>query len=167
MQELLALLRNGLHSLLVDTIQALEETGRTVCDVTNTGPWECTMDLARQVWDKARQVDIFTHLLAHVEGSLRESPETVMAWRSASAQAPEERVAGIDRGLEGLAGDALAQLMVLARQVGDPVMEHALNFMLADELTHACMRRKWLRELPANAPERLRKALQCQQRIDA
>jgi uncharacterized ferritin-like protein (DUF455 family) len=90
-----------------------------------------------------------------------------MAWRSASAQAPEERVAGIDRGLEGLAGDALAQLMVLARQVGDPVMEHALNFMLADELTHACMRRKWLRELPANAPERLRKALQCQQRIDA
>jgi hypothetical protein len=89
-----------------------------------------------------------------------------MAWHGASVQAPEERVAGIDRG-QGLAGDALVQLIALARQVGDPVIEHALDFMLADELTHTCVRRKWLRELPANAPERLRKALQCQQGIDA
>src|SRR5215813_2097373 len=48
MQEIPALLRNGLHSLLVNTIQTMEETGRTVCDVTNTGLLECMMRLPRR-----------------------------------------------------------------------------------------------------------------------
>ena len=115
MQELLALLRNGLHSLLVHTIQTLEETGRTVCDVTNTGPWECTMDLARQVWDKSRHVDIFLKLLERVEGYSGEYPETTAETASA-----------------GLAGDALAQLIELAQKIGDADIERALDFVLAD-----------------------------------
>jgi hypothetical protein len=115
MQELLALLRNGLHSLLVTTIQTLEETGRTVCDVTNTGPWECTMDLARQVWDKARHVDIFLKLLEHVEGYSGVYPETIA-----------------DTSSVGLASDVLAQLIELAQKMGDADIECALDFVLAD-----------------------------------
>jgi hypothetical protein len=99
MQELLALLRNGLHSLLVNTIQTMEETGRTVCDVTNTGPWECTMDLARQVWDKSRHVEIFLKLLERVESYSGEYPETVAETSSA-----------------GLAGDAMVQLIEIAQK---------------------------------------------------
>ena len=91
MQELLTLLRNGLHSLLVHTIQNLEETGRTVCDVTNTGPWEDTMHLARQVWDMSRHVDIVLKLLERVEGHSGEYGETTAETASA-----------------GRAGDALA-----------------------------------------------------------
>jgi hypothetical protein len=118
MQEHLALLRHGLHGLLVHTIQTLEETGRTVCDVTNTGPWECTMDLARQVWDKSRHVEIFLKLLERVEGYNGEYPE-ITAETSAA----------------GLAGDALAQLIELAQKMGDPVIERALDFVLADANT--------------------------------
>ena len=115
MQALLGLLRHGLHSLLGNTIQTMEETGRTVCDVTNTGPWECTMDLARQVWDKSRHVEIFLKLLERVEGYSGEYPETTAETSSA-----------------GLAGDALAQLIELAQKIGDPVSAHALDFVLAD-----------------------------------
>jgi hypothetical protein len=118
MQELLGLLRNGLHSLLVNTIQTMEETGRTVCDVTNTGPWEGTMDLARQVWDKSRHVDIFLKLLERIEGYSGEYLETTA--ESSSAE---------------LAGDTLAQLIDLAQKMGDPVMERALDFVLADANT--------------------------------
>src|SRR5262245_4951606 len=114
-QEFLALLRDGLHSLLVDTLQTLEETGRTVCDVTNTGPWECTMDLARRVWDKSRHVDIFLKLLERVEGYSGAYPET-------TAETPAA----------GLASDVLVQLIELAQKVGDPVIEQALDFVLAD-----------------------------------
>ena len=115
MPELLALLWNGLHSLLVHTIQTLEETGRTVCDVTNTGPWECTMDLARQVWDKSRHVDIFLKLLERVEGYSGEYPETTAEISSAR-----------------LAGDAMVQLIDLAKKMGDADIECALDFVLAD-----------------------------------
>ena len=115
MQELLALLRNGLHSLLVHTIQTLEETGRTVCDVPSTGSWECAMDLARQVWDKSRHVEVFLKLLEHVEGYSGEYPETTAETSSVE-----------------LAGDALAQLIELAQKIGDPVIERTLDFVLAD-----------------------------------
>jgi hypothetical protein len=115
MQELLGLLRNGLHSLLVHTIQTLEETGRTVCDVTNTGPWECTMDLARQAWDKSRHVEIFLKLLERVEGYKGEYPEITSETSAA-----------------GLAGDAMVQLTELAQKMGDPVIVRAVDFVLAD-----------------------------------
>src|SRR5262245_17630568 len=118
MQEFPVLLRSGLHSLLINTIQTLEETGRTVCDVTNTGPWECTMDLARQVWDKSRHVEILLKLLERVEDYSGEWPET------AAETSPA-----------GLGGDVLAQLIDLAQKIGDPVIERALDFVLADANT--------------------------------
>ena len=118
MQELLELLWNGLHSLLVDTLQTLEETGRTVCDATNTGPWECTLDLARQVWDTSRHVDIFLKLLERVEGYSGAYAETTA---KTAAVRP--------------AGDVLAQLIDLAQKLGDADIERALDFVLADENT--------------------------------
>jgi hypothetical protein len=118
MQELLALLRHRLHSLLVHTIQTLEETGRTVCDITDTGPWECTMELARQVWDKSRHVDIFLKLLERVEGYSGVYPETITETASPA-----------------LADDALAQLIELAQKMGDADIERALDFVLADANT--------------------------------
>jgi hypothetical protein len=118
MQELLALLRHRLHSLLVHTIQTLEETGRTVCDITDTGPWECTMELARQVWDKSRHVEIFLKLLERVEGYSGAYPETTA-----------EPVAA------GLTDHALAQLIELAQKMGDADIERALDFVLADANT--------------------------------
>jgi len=118
MQEHLALLRNGLHSLLVHTIQTLEETGRTVCDVTNTGPWECTLDLARQVWDQSRHVDVFLKLLERIEGDSGAYPETTAKTVTA-----------------GLTGDALAQLIGLAQKIGDADIERTLDFVRAETNT--------------------------------
>jgi hypothetical protein len=73
------------------------------------------MDLARQVWDKSRHVDIFLKLLECVEGYSGAYLETIAETSSA-----------------GLADDALAQLIELAHKMGDPVIERALDFVLAD-----------------------------------
>ena len=105
-----AVLRDHIYGLLVSATQSMEGAGRTVCDFPDALPWEFTMDIARQVWDKARHIDIFIQLLAHLEDA--------------------------------------------------PSIERAMDFVLADESTHIGMRSTWLRELPANAPERLRKALE-------
>jgi hypothetical protein len=118
MQELLALLRNRLHRLLAQTIQALEETGRTVCDVTNTGSWERTMDLARQVWDTSRHVDVFLKLLERIEGHSGVYLETTA-----------------EISLGGLTSDTLAQLIELAQKVGDMDIERALDFVRAETNT--------------------------------
>src|SRR5262245_56095985 len=110
-----AALQHRIHSLLTGVMQAMEGAGRTVCDCTAGVPWECTMDMARQVWDRARHVEIYLQLLVHVED--------------------------------------------------DASLARALDFVVADEMTHERLRSTWLRELPADAPERLRKALESQQHL--
>ena len=73
------------------------------------------MDLARQVWDTSRHVDIFLQLLERVEGYSGVYPETPAETASA-----------------GLADDTLAQLIELAQKTGDADIERALDFVLAD-----------------------------------
>jgi uncharacterized ferritin-like protein (DUF455 family) len=75
-------------------------------------------------------------------------------------------VAGVNRGLEGLACDVFAQLISIAQKIGDPVIERAVDYVLADEITHVRMGSNWLRKLTENAPERLKTALEFQLSID-
>jgi hypothetical protein len=103
----------------------MEETGRTVCDVTNTGLWEGTMDLARQVWDTSRHIEIFLKLLEHVEGYSGKALAPIMPERGTYAEpAPT-----------GQDCDVLAQLIALAQKIGDPLSERALDVVLADVST--------------------------------
>ena len=45
------------------------------------------------------------------------------------------------------------------------MIERALDCVLADDLTHVRIGSKWLRGLPADAPERLRKTFEFQQSL--
>jgi len=50
--------------------------------------------------------------------------------------------------------------------MGDPILERAVDFVLADEITHVRMGSKWLTRLTENDPERRRKAIEFQETID-
>lgn len=132
-------LRHCLHGLLVHAIQAMVAAGRTVHARSGEVPWALTMDMARRVWDASRQVDICMRLLEHVEEYIGAYPETTLPGRGVCLQTPAERVAGVNHGPEGLPCDVLAQLMELAKQISDPVLERALDYGLADALTHVRM----------------------------
>ena len=124
MQGSLESMRNGIHSLLRSAMRTIEDTGQTVCDISDAVPWESTLDLARQVWDTSRHIEIFLRLLERLEGYRRVAPETTMLERGAET-APVERTC-----------DALARLLELAQKIGDPVSERALDVVLAE----VCMR---------------------------
>src|SRR2546428_1369857 len=146
-------------------MQAMEGAGRTVCDFPDAG-WEVTMDMARQVWDESRHVEIYRRLLEHLGGYPGEFPETTILWRCACAEDAAARVAGVNRGLEGLACDVFNQLVHIAGKIGDPILERAVEFVPADEITHGRMGSKWLTKLTEGDPERRRKAIEFQETID-
>jgi uncharacterized ferritin-like protein (DUF455 family) len=75
-------------------------------------------------------------------------------------------VAGVNRGLEGLACDVFNQLVQIARKIGDEVLERAVDFVLADEITHVRMGSRWLNELTKGDPHRRRRAIEFQETID-
>jgi uncharacterized ferritin-like protein (DUF455 family) len=158
-------IRERVHGILVGELQAMEGAGRSVYDFPDA-PWEFTLDMARQVWDESRHVEIYLRLLEHLGGYPGEFPETTILWRCACAEDAAARVAGVNRGLEGLACDVFNQLVHIARKIGDPVLERAVDFVLADEITHVRMGSKWLTRLTEGDPDRRRRAVEFQASID-
>src|SRR5512145_395947 len=158
-------MRERVHGILVGELQAMEGAGRTVCDFPDA-PWEFTLDMARQVWDESRHVETYLGLLEHLGGRLGEFPETTILWRCACAEDAAARVAGVNRGLEGLACDVFNQLIHIAGKMGDRIVEQSVDYVLADEITHVRMGSRWLNELTRGEPERRRRAIEFQDSID-
>ena len=158
-------LRSRLHGICAGELQAMEAAGRTLFDFPDA-PWEFQLDMARQVWDESRHAEIYMKLLEYVGSYLGEFPETEVLWSCTQIDDPACRVAGINRGLEGLACDVFEQLIRLAQKMGDPVIERAVDYVLADEITHVRMGSKWMRKLTEGDPAHLAKAQAFQDNID-
>ncbi|MGH8013540.1 MAG: DUF455 family protein [Candidatus Binataceae bacterium] len=158
-------LRVRLHGIFCGEVQAMEAAGRTLFDFPDV-PWEFQLDMARQVWDESRHTEIFMKLLEYMGAQPGDYPETEILWRCTQADDPAARVAGINRGLEGLACDVFDQLIRIAQKNGDEVIERAVDYVLADEITHVRMGSKWMRKLTEGDPERLRKAQEFQDNLD-
>jgi uncharacterized ferritin-like protein (DUF455 family) len=158
-------LRARLHGIFCGEVQAMEAAGRTLFDFPDT-PWEFQLDMARQVWDESRHTEIFNFLLEYMGAKPGDYVETEVLWRCTQAEDPAARIAGINRGLEGLACDVFEQLIRIAQKNGDEVIERAVDYVLADEITHVRMGSKWMRKLCEGDPDRLKRAQEFQDSID-
>lgn len=158
-------LKVRLHGIFVGELQALEGAGRTLWDFPDA-PWEFRMNMARQCWDEARHCRIYEKLLHHVGAEVGDYPETTTLFEAACADDPTLRVTGVNRCLEGLACDAFRALIDYARAAGDPVMEQAVDFVLADELTHVRFGSNWVKQFTRSDPEKFREAKEFQRHVE-
>ncbi len=158
-------LRARLHGIYTGELQAMEAAGRTLFDFPDA-PWEFQLDMARQVWDESRHAEIFERLVEYMGAKAGDYVETEILWRCTQAEDPAARVAGINRGLEGLACDVFDQLIRIAQRNGDEVIERSIDYVLADEITHVRMGSKWMRKLTEGDPERLARAQAFQDTVD-
>ena len=60
-------IKERVHGIMVGEMQAMEGAGRSVYDFPDA-PWEFTLDMARQVWDESRHLEIYLRLLEHLDG---------------------------------------------------------------------------------------------------
>ena len=154
-------LRVQLHGIFVGELQALEAAGRTLWDYPDA-PWDFKMNMARQCWDEARHVQVYEKLIEHVGGAVGEFPENTFLFEASCVDDPALRVTGVNRCLEGLACDAFRSLIDYARAEGDALMAQAIDFVLADELTHVRFGSEWVKQFTASDPERARRAREFQ-----
>jgi uncharacterized ferritin-like protein (DUF455 family) len=158
-------LKMRMHGIFVGELQALEGAGRTLWDFPDA-PWEFKMNMARQCWDEARHVQIFEKLLEHVGGDVGMFPENTFLFETACADDPVLRVTGVNRCLEGLACDTFRTMIDYAREAGDEVLRQAVDFVLADELTHVRFGSDWVREWTRNDAEKAKRAKAFQREVD-
>jgi uncharacterized ferritin-like protein (DUF455 family) len=158
-------LRLQLHGIYVGELQALEAAGRTLWDFPDL-PREFKLDMARQCWDEARHVQVFEKLLDHVGGEVGEFPESAFLFETSCSEDPVLRVTGVNRCLEGLACDAFRSLIDYAKSIGDEKIAQALDYVLADELTHVRFGSEWVREMTRDDPARARRAKEFQRETE-
>jgi uncharacterized ferritin-like protein (DUF455 family) len=158
-------LRLQLHGVFVGELQALEAAGRTLWDFPDA-PWEFKLNMARQCWDEARHVQIFEKLIHHVGGEVGAYPENTFLFETSCHDDPLLRVTGVNRCLEGLACDVFRTLIDFGKQTGDDVIAQAVDFVLADELTHVRFGSNWSREFTRDDPERAARAKEYQRETE-
>jgi uncharacterized ferritin-like protein (DUF455 family) len=158
-------LKTQLHGIFVGEMQALEAAGRTIWDFPES-PWEFKMNMARQCWDEARHIQIFEKLMDHVGAEVGQYPESTFLFETSCHDDPVLRVTGVNRCLEGLACDAFRSLIEYGKAVGDVKISQALDFVLADEITHVRFGSDWSREFTKDDPERAKRAREFQRETD-
>jgi uncharacterized ferritin-like protein (DUF455 family) len=154
-----------MHGIFVGELQALEGAGRSLWDFPDA-PWEFKLNMARQCWDETRHVQIYEKLLEHVGGYAGMFPESTFLFECACADDPALRVAGVNRGLEGLACDVFRDMIRYAEAIGDDTMRQAIDYVLADELTHVRFGSDWVKEFTKDDPERFEKAQEFRRAVD-
>jgi uncharacterized ferritin-like protein (DUF455 family) len=159
-------LKSRMHGICGGEFQAMEAAGRTLYDFPDA-PWEFQLDMARQVWDESRHTEVFERLLDYMGAKPGDYIETDLLWRCTLTDDPAARVAGINRGLEGLACDVFEHLIRIAQRNDDEIIEKAVDYVLADEITHVRMGSKWMRKLTEGDPDRLAAAQSFQESLDS
>lgn len=154
-----------MHGIYVGELQALEGAGRSLWDFPDA-PWEFKMNMARQVWDESRHVQIYEKLLDHVGGAPGMFPEDTFLFECACSPDPAMRVAGVNRGLEGLACDVFRDMIKYAQRIGDEVMEQAIDYVLADEITHVRFGSEWVKKFTEGDPEYFKKTQDYRREVD-
>ena len=114
------------------------------------------MNMARQCWDEARHVQIYEKLIDHAGGEVGQYPETTFLFETGCADDPAMRVTGVNRCIEGLACDVFRSLINDAKERGDDVIAQAVDYVLADELTHVRFGSNWVKEFTKGKPEKAR-----------
>jgi uncharacterized ferritin-like protein (DUF455 family) len=158
-------LKLRMHGIFVGELQALEGAGRSLWDFPDA-PWEFKMNMARQCWDESRHVQTFEKLLGHVGGWVGMFPESTFLFECACSDDPAMRVAGVNRGLEGLACDVFRDMISYAEKTGDELMRQAIDYVLADELTHVRFGSDWVREFTKDDPERYARTQEFRKAVD-
>ena len=158
-------LRMRFHAIFAGELQALEGAGRSLFDFPDA-PWEFKLNMARQSWDEARHVQIYEKLLEYVGGEIGMFPEATFLFECACADDPALRVAGVNRGLEGLACDVFRDMIKYAEGRADPLMHQAIDFVLADELTHVRFGSEWVKEFTKGDPQRFERAQEFRRQVD-
>jgi uncharacterized ferritin-like protein (DUF455 family) len=154
-----------MHGIFVGELQALEGAGRSLWDFPDA-PWEFKLNMARQCWDETRHVQVYEKLLEHVGGYAGMFPESTFLFECACADDPALRVAGVNRGLEGLACDVFRDMIRYAEKTGDDKMKQAVDYVLADELTHVRFGSEWVKEFTKDDAERFERAQQFRRQVD-
>jgi hypothetical protein len=146
--------RDKFHNLIYGEIETTDRMGKMLAEFPEL-PWEMRMDLAHQMWDEARHIEIVTKMCEEELGAeLGYAPFPTNWWWIQNQRDPLQRIAVNNAWGEANLMGLLRIWRAHAEERGLTRIAELCDYLQADELSHVQLATRWVRELTKDDPVR-------------
>jgi hypothetical protein len=146
--------RHKFHQLLYGEVETTDRMGKMLAEYPDL-PWDMRMDLANQMWDEARHIEIVAKAIEEeLGGELGYGPWPFVWWWMQNEPDPLRRIAVTNCWAEANLMNTLKQWRLKAVERGFERIAELCDYLQADELMHVKTGTKWVRRLTDAEPGR-------------
>src|SRR3954463_15766481 len=139
--------RHKFHQLLYGEVETTDRMGKMLAEFPEL-PWEMRLELAHQMWDEARHIEIVAKACEDELGAqLGYGPWPLIWWWMQNETDPLRRIAVTNSWSEANLMHMLRMWRVNAEKRGHTRIAELCDYLQADELTHVKLATRWIRTL--------------------
>lgn len=139
--------RHKFHQLLYGEVETTDRMGKMLAEFPEL-PWELRMELAHQMWDEARHIEIVAKAVEdELGGELGYGPWTLVWWWMQNEEDPLKRITVTNSWAEKNLMQTLRIWRTEAEKRGYTRIAELCDYLQADELTHVKLATRWIRQL--------------------
>jgi hypothetical protein len=147
--------RHKFHQLLYGEVETTDRMGKMLAEFPDL-PWEMRMDLAHQMWDEARHIEVVAKACEEELGaSLGYGPWPLSWWWMQNEADPLRRISVTNSWAEANLMPTLREWREQAEARGYPRIAELADYLQADELTHVRLATEWIPKLLQDDPKAL------------
>ncbi len=146
--------RHRFHQLLYGEVETTDRMGKMLAEFPEL-PWEMRLDLAHQMWDEARHIEIVAKAVEdELGGKLGYGPWTLLWWWMQNDPDPLKRLTVTNAWAEANLMHTLREWRTEAEKRGYTRIAELADYLQADERTHVKLGTDWIGRLTADDPAR-------------
>ena len=144
--------RGKFHQLLYGEVETTDRMGKMLAEFPQL-PWALRMELAHQMWDEARHIEIVAKAVEEeCGGELGYGPWTLVWWWMQNEEDPLKRITVTNSWAEMNLMHTLRTWRTKAEERGFTRLAELCDYLQADELTHVKLATNWIREFTKDDP---------------
>ncbi len=147
--------RHKFHQLLYGEVETTDRMGKMIAEFPDF-PWRLRMELAHQMWDEARHIEIVAKACEEELGAtLGYGPWPLTWWWMQNETDPVRRISVTNGWAERNLMSTLREWKIQAEKRGYERIAELADYLQADELTHVKLATHWVPELTNDRPGHL------------
>jgi hypothetical protein len=155
--------RHKFHQLLYGEVETTDRMGKMLAEFPDL-PWEMRMELAHQMWDEARHIEIVAKVCEdELGGTLGYGPWSLSWWWMQNEEDPLKRISVTNGWAEMNLMHTLREWRTHAVERGYTRIAELVDYLQADELTHVKLATRWIRKLTEGDPQHMEDLLRWSQ----
>lgn len=139
--------RHKFHQLLYGEVETTDRMGKMLAEYPDL-PWEMRMELAHQMWDEARHIEIVAKAVEEeLGGELGYGPWSLLWWWMQNDEDPLRRLTVTNSWAEANLMQTLRKWREEAEKRGFTRIAELADYLQADERTHVKLGTDWIGKL--------------------